>query len=103
MTSTHPTQPDTDTAPTPAPMGQPPRGVLPGAATYVVLAIWSAVVVAAIVAGAFAGGGASQLLLPASQATPSPPSRSPTAPGHGSGATCSASTCGWCWRHSCGA
>jgi hypothetical protein len=71
MTSnTHPTQPDTDTAPTPAPMGRPPHGVLPGAATYLVLAIWSAVVVAAIVAGAFAGGGASQLLLPASQATP---------------------------------
>ena len=71
MTSnTHPTQPDTDTAPTPAPMGRPPHGVLPGAATSLVLAIWSAVVVAAIVAGAFAGGGASQLLLPASQAIP---------------------------------
>jgi hypothetical protein len=71
MTSnTHPTQPDTDTAPTPAPMGRPPHRVLPGAATYVVLAIWSAVVAAAIVAGAFAGGGASQILLPASQAIP---------------------------------
>src|SRR4029450_8496309 len=101
-------------------MGRPPHGVLPGATTYLVLAIWSAVVVAAIVAGAFAGGGASRLLPPASQGiplagggvahpaappgfscqrrrpSPSPPSRSPTVPRHGSGATFSASTCGWC-------
>jgi hypothetical protein len=66
--STHLTRPDTDTAP--APIGRPRRGVLPGAATYVVLATWSGVVVAAIVAGAFAGGEASLLLLPASQAIP---------------------------------
>jgi hypothetical protein len=71
MTSnTHLTQPDTDTAPTPAPMGRPRHRVLPGAATYLALAIWAGVVVAAILAGAFAGGGASQLLLPASQAIP---------------------------------
>jgi hypothetical protein len=71
MTSnTHRTQPDTDIAPTPTPTGRPLRRVSPGAATYVVLAIWSGVVVAAIVAGAFTGRGASQLLLPASQAIP---------------------------------
>jgi hypothetical protein len=69
MTSnTECTQPDT--APTPAPMGYPLRGTLPGPITYVVLAIWSGVVLAAIVAGVFAGGGASRLLLPASQAIP---------------------------------
>ena len=40
MTSnTHLTQPDTDTAPTPGPAGRARRGVLPGAATYLVLAI----------------------------------------------------------------
>jgi hypothetical protein len=71
MTSNaHLTQPDTDTAPAPGPAERARRGVLPGAATYLVLAIWSGVVVAAIVAGAFVGGGASQLLLPASQAIP---------------------------------
>jgi hypothetical protein len=71
MTSNaHLTQPDTDTAPAPGPAGRARRGVLPGAATYLVLAIWSGVVVAAIVAGALVGGGASQLLLPASQAIP---------------------------------
>jgi hypothetical protein len=64
------TQPDTDTAPTPGPAGRTRRGVLPGAATYLVLAIWAGVVTTAIVAGAFVGGGASQLLLPASQAIP---------------------------------
>jgi hypothetical protein len=62
------TQPDT--APRRAPMGYPLRGTLPGAATYLVLAIWAGLVLTAIVAGAFAGGGASRLLLPASQAIP---------------------------------
>jgi len=51
-------------------MGHPPRGTLPGPVTYVVLAIWSGVVMTAIVAGVFAGGGASRLLLPASVVTP---------------------------------
>jgi hypothetical protein len=54
----------------PAPMPRPLRGTLPGAATYVVLAIWSAAVTTAIVADVFAGGGASRLLLPAAQAIP---------------------------------
>jgi hypothetical protein len=67
-THTGPTRPDTATAPAPA--GHPPRGSLPGAATYLVLAIWSGAVTTAIVAGLFAGGGASQLLLPAAQAAP---------------------------------
>jgi hypothetical protein len=62
------TQPDT--APTRAPIGRPLRGTLPGPVTYVVLAMWSGVVMTAIVAGAFAGGGASRLLLPASMAIP---------------------------------
>jgi hypothetical protein len=62
------TQPDTATIR--APIGHPPLGTLPGAATYVVLASWTAVVMTAIVAGAFAGGGASRLLLPASEAIP---------------------------------
>jgi hypothetical protein len=52
------------------PRGHPLRGTLPGALTYVVLAIWSGVVMTAIVAGVFAGGGPSRLLLPASQAIP---------------------------------
>jgi hypothetical protein len=54
----------------PAPTRQPLRGTLPGAATYVVLAIWSGLVTTAIVADVFAGDGASRLLLPASQAIP---------------------------------
>jgi hypothetical protein len=58
------------TATTRAPMDHPPRGTLPGSATYLVLAIWSGVVTTAIAAGIFAGGGASRLLLPASQAIP---------------------------------
>lgn len=62
---THP-----DTATTSAALGRPLRGTLPGPATYLVLAIWSGVVMTAIVAGVFAGGGASRLLLPASQAIP---------------------------------
>lgn len=62
------TQPDTAT--TGAPLERPLRGTLPGAATYLVLAIWSGVVMTAIVAGVFAGGGASRLFLPASQAIP---------------------------------
>jgi hypothetical protein len=41
-----------------------------GVVTYAVLAIWSGVVMTAIVAGVFAGGGASRLLLPASVAVP---------------------------------
>jgi hypothetical protein len=62
------TQPDIAT--TREAMANPLRGTLPGALTYVVLAIWAGVVMTAIVAGAFAGGGASRLLLPASQAIP---------------------------------
>jgi hypothetical protein len=62
------TQPDLAT--TRDPSGHPLRGTLPGALTYVVLAIWSGVVMTAIVAGVFAGGGTSRLLLPASQAIP---------------------------------
>jgi hypothetical protein len=54
----------------PAPTRHPLRGTLPGAATYVVLAIWSGLVTTAIVTDVFAGDGASRLLLPASQAIP---------------------------------
>jgi hypothetical protein len=57
-------------AATPAPTRHPRRGTLPGAATYVVLAIWSGLVTAGIIADVFAGDGASQLLLPAAQAIP---------------------------------
>jgi hypothetical protein len=71
------TQPDT--APTRAPIGRPLRGTLPGPVTYVVLAMWSGVVMAAIVAGVLAGGGASRLLLPASMGCPS--NRRPSPPG----------------------
>ena len=60
-------QPDTTTAR--APMGHPPRGTPPGVVTYLVLAIWSGVVMTAIAAGVFAGG-ASLRLLPAAQAIP---------------------------------
>jgi hypothetical protein len=60
-------QPDTTTAR--APMGHPPRGTPPGVVTYLVLAIWSGVVMTAIAAGIFAGG-ASLRLLPAAQAIP---------------------------------
>src|SRR5262245_60926268 len=71
MTSnTHFTQPDSDPAPTPGSMGHPMRATLPGPVTYLVLAIWAGVVVTAIVAGVFAGGGASGLLLLAAQAIP---------------------------------
>jgi hypothetical protein len=62
------TQPDTTTAR--APTGHPLRPSLPGAVAYLVLAIWSGAVMTAIVAGLFAGGGASRLLLPAAQAIP---------------------------------
>jgi hypothetical protein len=61
-------QPNASTPP--APMRHPLPGTLPGAATYVVLAIWAAAVTTAIVADVFAGDGASRLLLPASQAIP---------------------------------
>jgi hypothetical protein len=47
-----------------------PRRRLPGPATYVVLAIWAGLVVTAIVAGAFAGDGASRLALPAAVIIP---------------------------------
>ena len=50
---------------TPAPTRHPLPGTLPGAATYLVLAIWSGLVTAGILAGAFAGDGPSRLLLPA--------------------------------------
>jgi hypothetical protein len=62
------TQPDTAT--TRAGMGHPLRGTLPGAVTYIVLAIWAGAVLTAIVAGVFAGGGASRLALPAAVAIP---------------------------------
>jgi hypothetical protein len=62
------TQPDTAT--TRAPTRHPLRGTLPGPLTYLVLASWSGVVMTAIAAGVFTGGGASRLLLPASQAIP---------------------------------
>ena len=52
------------------PLAHPLRARMPGTVTYLVLAVWSGVVTTAIVAGVFAGGGASQLLLPASQAIP---------------------------------
>jgi hypothetical protein len=53
-----------------APTRHPLPGTLPGAATYVVLAIWSGLLTTGIVADVFAGDGASRLLLPASQAIP---------------------------------
>jgi hypothetical protein len=59
-----------DAATTPAPMRRPLPGTLPGAATYLVLAIWSAAVTTAIVADVFAGDGASRLALPAAVTTP---------------------------------
>ena len=62
------TQPDI--ASTRDPTGHRLGGRLPGAVTYVVLAIWFGVVMTAIVAGVFAGGGASRLALPASVAIP---------------------------------
>jgi hypothetical protein len=57
-------------AATPAPTRHPLPGTLPGAATYLVLAIWSGLVTAGILAGAFAGDGASRLALPAAVTTP---------------------------------
>ena len=54
----------------PAPTRHPLPGILPRAAIYVALAIWSGLVTTAIVADVFAGDGASRLLLPASQAIP---------------------------------
>jgi hypothetical protein len=62
------TQPNAATPP--APRRRPLPGTLPGAATYLALAIWAAAVTTAIVAHVFAGDGASRLLLPASQAIP---------------------------------
>jgi hypothetical protein len=59
-----------DAATTPAPMRRPLPGTLPGAATYLVLAIWSGLVTAAVVAGVFAGDGASRLALPAAVVIP---------------------------------
>lgn len=47
-----------------------PYGKRPGVATYLVLMIWSGVVVAAILGGVYAGAGASRLALPASVALP---------------------------------
>jgi hypothetical protein len=54
----------------PAPVARVARGSLPGPATYLVLAGWAGLVTAAIVAGVFAGDGASRVLLPAAQAIP---------------------------------
>jgi hypothetical protein len=69
MTSnTQSVQPNAAT--TPAPTRHPLRGTLPGAATYVVLAIWSGLVTTAIVADVFAGDGASRLALPAAVTMP---------------------------------
>jgi hypothetical protein len=48
----------------------PLRGRLPGPVTYAALALWSGAVTTAIIAGAFAGGHASQLLLLAALAGP---------------------------------
>jgi hypothetical protein len=59
-----------DAATTPAPMRRPLPGTLLGAATYLVLAIWSGLVTAAVVAGVFAGDGASRLALPAAVVIP---------------------------------
>jgi hypothetical protein len=67
-TNTHFTRPDI--AATGEPMKHSPRGTLPGTVAYLVLAIWSGVVMTAIVAGVFAGGGVSRLALPASVAIP---------------------------------
>jgi hypothetical protein len=54
----------------PAPRRHPRPGTLPGAATYLVLAGWSGLVTAGILAGAFAGGGPSRLALPAAVTMP---------------------------------
>jgi hypothetical protein len=59
-----------DIAATGEPVEHSPRRALPGTVTYVVLAIWSGVVMTAIVAGVFAGGGVFRLALPASVALP---------------------------------
>lgn len=61
------TRPD---AAAPAGMEHSLRRTLPGAVTYLVLAIWVGLVTAAIVADVFAGDGASRLLLPAAQIIP---------------------------------
>jgi hypothetical protein len=69
MTSNaHLTQPDVTT--TPASLRQPLRSTLPGAATFAVLAIWSGLVTAGIIAGVFAGDGVSRLALPAAVTMP---------------------------------
>ncbi len=69
MTSNnHLTQPDVATTPTPT--RHPLPSTLPGPATYAVLAIWSGLVITAIVAGVFAGDGASRLALPAAAVIP---------------------------------
>jgi hypothetical protein len=61
------TQPGITTTP---PLPERPRRTLPGPATYLVLAIWSAGVIMAIFAGVFAGDGPARLALPASIAMP---------------------------------
>jgi hypothetical protein len=69
MTSnTQASQPSAAT--TPASMRRPLPGTLPGAATYVVLAIWSGLLTVGIIADAFAGDGASRLALPAAVTIP---------------------------------
>jgi hypothetical protein len=68
LTPTDLTPPDRATRRAPA--GHPRRGTLPGAGTYVVLALWAGAVLAAIAAGGFAGGGAARLALPAAVALP---------------------------------
>jgi hypothetical protein len=62
------TQPDI--APTLDPRGRAPHRTLPGVVTYAVLAIWAGLVMTAIAAGVFSGGGASRLARPASLVIP---------------------------------
>ena len=50
--------------------GHPLRGRMPGAGTYLALALWAGVVMAAIASGVFGGDGASRLALPASVVIP---------------------------------
>ena len=57
-------------APTRDRVAGPPRGTLPGAVTYIVLATWAGAMMLAIMAGVFAGDGLSRLALPASVAIP---------------------------------
>jgi hypothetical protein len=69
MTSdTYVTRLDSTTTPDPTDYAQ--RTGFPGAATWLVLTAWAAIVISAIVAGLFSGGGPSRLALPAAAAIP---------------------------------